>query len=91
MDSKDEIAQLGNSFNKMIESLGVLYPGTFNVAEKVVTTGEELSGALEEVTASSEQISGTLTEVSVSPINKQNPYWNQKKVWKVLPEELMMQ
>lgn len=60
MKSKDEIAQLANTFNMMKSNLRHLVVSLQGNAEQLSASAEELSASSEEVTASTEEVSSQL-------------------------------
>lgn len=62
--SRDEIALLGNNFNKMIESMRNMTIKIKDTVGKLEQSSETISSSTEEVSISSEEISQTIQEIS---------------------------
>ncbi|MCK1999920.1 methyl-accepting chemotaxis protein [[Brevibacterium] frigoritolerans] len=62
--SKDEIGQLGESFNKMIDSLRTMVTSITHTSVNLASSSEELSASTEENLSSIRQISSSIQEVS---------------------------
>jgi methyl-accepting chemotaxis protein len=70
--SKDELGQLGNSFNQMAANLRQLVEQVGNNAEQVAASAEELSASAEQTGKATEQIAHTIQEVAVGTDKQMN-------------------
>jgi methyl-accepting chemotaxis protein len=61
-----ELQQLGEAFNTMVESLGVLVTRTGTASQEVNTSATELSASSEELAATTTEQSAAVTEVSAT-------------------------
>ncbi|MGG3891453.1 methyl-accepting chemotaxis protein [Metabacillus fastidiosus] len=68
--TKDEIAMLGNSVNKMASSLQGLIGEIKNTSEHVVSASEELTASASETSRATEQITSTIQEVATGTENQ---------------------
>jgi len=69
--SKDEIEELGNSFNSMIKHQENIVKGVTNAAEQLNAASEEMAASSEEISATTEEISATVNNVA-QDAEKQN-------------------
>ena len=71
INSKDEIEELGNSFNSMIKHQEHIVKGVTNAAEQLNAASEEMAASSEEISATTEEISATVNNVA-QDAEKQN-------------------
>lgn len=64
IQSKDEMGQLGNDFNKMVGSIRTLVVNTKDVVLKLQSTSELISSSISEVSISAEDVSKTAQEIA---------------------------
>nr|WP_312292020.1 methyl-accepting chemotaxis protein [Clostridium chromiireducens] len=69
--SKDEIEELGNSFNEMIKHQDEIVRSVTNAAENLNAASEEMAASSEEISSATEEISATVTQVA-QDAEKQN-------------------
>jgi methyl-accepting chemotaxis protein len=69
--SKDEIEELGNSFNEMIKHQDDIVRNVANAAEQLNAASQEMAASSEEISATTEEISATVTQVA-QDAEKQN-------------------
>ncbi|EKQ55416.1 MULTISPECIES: methyl-accepting chemotaxis protein [unclassified Clostridium] len=62
--SKDEIGELGNSFNEMIKHQDSIVRSVTNAAEQLNAASQEMAASSEEISATTEEISATVTQVA---------------------------
>ncbi|WP_297428251.1 methyl-accepting chemotaxis protein [Clostridium sp.] len=62
--SKDEIEELGNSFNEMIKHQDGIVRSVTNAAEQLNAASQEMAASSEEISATTEEISATVTQVA---------------------------
>lgn len=62
--SKDEIAQLSNSFNMMIESLRNLILTVRNTGENLASSSQEMLAGTEQTTLATQEVSASIDEIS---------------------------
>ena len=71
--SKDEIGQLGQSFNKMTENLQNIIRQVGQTSEQVAASSEELLASAEQTTTATNQVAHSVTEVASSiEVQEQN-------------------
>jgi methyl-accepting chemotaxis protein len=66
IEGASELRQLGEAFNTMVESLGVLVTQTGRASQEVNTSATELSASSEELAATTTEQSAAVTEVSAT-------------------------
>lgn len=71
INSKDEIEELGSSFNNMIKHQDEIVRGVSNAAEQLNAASEEMAASSEEISATTEEISATVNNVA-QDAEKQN-------------------
>jgi methyl-accepting chemotaxis protein len=71
INSKDEIEELGNSFNNMIEHQDTIVRNVLNASEQLTAASEEMAASAEEISATTQEISATINQVS-QDAEKQN-------------------
>jgi len=69
--SKDEIEELGNSFNEMIKHQDEIVRNVTNAAENLNAASEEMAASSEEISSATEEISATVAQVA-QDAEKQN-------------------
>ena len=71
IQSKDEIEELGKSFNEMIKHQDRIVRNVTNAAEQLNAASEEMAASSEEISAATEEISATVNQVA-QDAEKQN-------------------
>lgn len=71
IDRKDEIAELGISFNNMINHQDEIVKNVLNASEQLTAASEEIAASSEEISAATEEISATINQVA-QDAEKQN-------------------
>ena len=71
IQSKDEIEELGKSFNEMIKHQDKIVRNVTNAAEQLNAASEEMAASSEEISAATEEISATVNQVA-QDAEKQN-------------------
>ncbi len=71
IQSKDEIEELGKSFNEMIKHQDQIVRNVTNAAEQLNAASEEMAASSEEISAATEEISATVNQVA-QDAEKQN-------------------
>jgi methyl-accepting chemotaxis protein len=71
IDRKDEIAELGMSFNNMIHHQDEIVRNVLNASEQLTAASEEMAASAEEISATTEEISATINQVA-EDAEKQN-------------------
>ncbi|WP_160686515.1 methyl-accepting chemotaxis protein [Clostridium sp. C2-6-12] len=69
--SKDEIEELGNSFNEMIKHQDEIVRNVRSAAEQLNAASEEMAASSEEISATTEEVSATINQVA-QDAEKQN-------------------
>ncbi|WP_176461936.1 methyl-accepting chemotaxis protein [Anaeromicrobium sediminis] len=62
--SKDELGQLGDSFNVMIDEIGNLVRNVQSVSTELIASAENLAATSEETSASAEEVAKTVEEIA---------------------------
>lgn len=65
IDSKDELGELANAFNKMVLDLRSIVNEVSETANNLGANSEELSAAAQEATAASEQVANTINQLAI--------------------------
>ena len=68
---KDEIGELGRSFNNMIKHQDEIVKNVVNSSEQLTAASEEMAASSEEISATTEEISATIAQVALDA-EKQN-------------------
>lgn len=63
-DRKDEIGELGVSFNSMINHQDEIVRSVLNASEQLTAASEEMAASSEEISATTEEISATINQVA---------------------------
>lgn len=71
INSKDEIEELGNSFNKMMKHQDEIVRNVREAAEQLNAASEEMAASSEEISATTEEVSATINQVA-EDAEKQN-------------------
>jgi methyl-accepting chemotaxis protein len=71
LKSKDEIEELGNSFNEMIKHQDEIVKNVRGAAEQLNAASEEMAASSEEISATTEEVSATINQVAQDAL-KQN-------------------
>lgn len=71
IDSKDEIEELGNSFNDMIKHQEEIVKSVRCAAEQLNAASEEMAASSEEISATTEEVTATINQVA-QDAEKQN-------------------
>ncbi len=72
MKTKDEVADLGDSFQKMVDFIRESAIASRNITSELSTSAEELSSSAEEVSSSSENIASSQQQISKGASNQVN-------------------
>lgn len=88
VNTKDEISELANSFNKMTSRLRDMISHTGTASEVVAATSEELAAASEEVTASADEVANTIIEVSRTTQDQYDSIEISREVMKSMVESI---
>ena len=71
INSKDEIEELGNSFNQMMKNQDEIVRNVREAAEQLNAASEEMAASSEEISATTEEVSATINQVA-EDAEKQN-------------------
>ena len=78
--SKDEIGQLGESFNAMIRHQEVIVKNVHEASQKLNSASEELAASSEEINASTEEINASICEVALEAERQNKSIINTSEV-----------
>jgi methyl-accepting chemotaxis protein len=87
-ESKDEIGQLGASFNMMSKELKGLMTKLQETSSKLLTSSSDLVAISEETTASSEEIGNAMSEISTSTVIQSEDIENTSKQMELLTDSI---
>lgn len=78
--SKDEVEELGNSFNNMIGHQDEIVRNVLNASEQLTAASEEMAASSEEISATTEEISANINQVAQEAENQSGSIVNISEV-----------